>query len=71
MVEYQAKDTEQVGLTPEAEEIVEKGSHEYRVFEAVKSAGKVAIKELPKIVGADSAKVGQGNAFKNKWYVRV
>ncbi|KAF2276580.1 phenylalanyl-tRNA synthetase alpha chain [Westerdykella ornata] len=67
MVTYETKDAEQVLLTKEAEDIVAKGSHEYRVWAAVKEAGKVSIKELPNIVGADSAKVGSGNAFKNKW----
>ncbi|KAF2006329.1 hypothetical protein P154DRAFT_570390 [Amniculicola lignicola CBS 123094] len=67
MVEYETSDTEEVTLTAEAETIVADGSHEYKVWDAVKQAGKIPIKELPKIVGADSAKVGQGNAFKNKW----
>jgi phenylalanyl-tRNA synthetase alpha chain len=47
MVSYETKDSEQVLLTAEAEDIVEKGSHEYRVWSAVKEAGKVPIKELP------------------------
>lgn len=46
MVEYQAHDSEQVLLTPEAEAIVADGSHEYKVWNAVKEAGKVPIKEL-------------------------
>ncbi|KAF2651133.1 phenylalanyl-tRNA synthetase-like protein alpha chain [Lophiostoma macrostomum CBS 122681] len=67
MVVYETRDEEQVLLTGEAETIVEEGSHEWKVWEVVKREGKVGIKELPKLVGADSAKVGQGNAFKNKW----
>ncbi|KAF2875821.1 tRNA synthetases class II core domain (F)-domain-containing protein [Massariosphaeria phaeospora] len=67
MVEYQSHDSEQAILTPEAESIVAEGSHEYKVWDAVRQAGKIPIKELPKIVGTDTAKVGQGNAFKNKW----
>lgn len=47
MVEYKTLDSEQVLLTPEAESIVENGSHEYKVWKAVKDAGKVSIKELP------------------------
>lgn len=47
MVSYETKDSEQVLLTPEAEDIVAKGSHEFRVWAAVKEAGKVPIKELP------------------------
>ena len=46
MVEYQANDSEQVLLTKEAEGIVADGSHEYKVWKAVKDAGKVTIKEL-------------------------
>ena len=47
MVTYETKDSEAAFLTPEAEDIVVNGSHEYRVWDAVKKAGKVAIKELP------------------------
>lgn len=46
MVEYQAHDSEQVILTQEAESIVAEGSHEYKVWKAVKDAGKVPIPEL-------------------------
>lgn len=47
MVTYETKDSEQATLTKEAEDIVESGSHEYRVWSAVKKEGKIAIKELP------------------------
>ncbi|PVH93464.1 hypothetical protein DM02DRAFT_603926 [Periconia macrospinosa] len=67
MVEYKTNDSEQVLLSKEAEAIVANGSHEYKVWKAVKDAGKVPIKELANVVGGESAKVGQGNAFKNKW----
>ena len=50
MVEYKTNDAEQAELTPEAESIVADGSHEFRVWAAVKEAGKIPIKELP--VGA-------------------
>jgi phenylalanyl-tRNA synthetase alpha chain len=46
MVEYQTNDSEQVLLTKEAEAIVADGSHEFKVWKAVKDAGKVPIKEL-------------------------
>lgn len=46
MVEYQAHDSEQVLLTPEAESIVADGSHEYKVWKAVKDADKVPVKEI-------------------------
>ena len=47
MVEYKTNDKEQVNLTPESEGIVAHGSHEFKVWKAVKEAGKIAIKELP------------------------
>jgi phenylalanyl-tRNA synthetase alpha chain len=68
MVEYEKIDREEVRLTEEGEGIAEKGSHEARVFEAVRSAVEgLKIKELPGIVGPEAAKVGQGTAFKLKW----
>ena len=68
MVEYEKLDTEEVRLTPEGEGIAENGSHEARVFEAVRSAMEgLKIKDLSTIVGAEAAKVGQGTAFKLKW----
>ncbi|MBE7179747.1 MAG: hypothetical protein INR71_00810 [Terriglobus roseus] len=47
MVDYDTRDQETVVLTPEGEMIANEGSHEYKVWEAVKSKGKIAIKELP------------------------
>lgn len=66
MIEYEQKTAEKVILEPEGEEIASSGSHEFKVFEAVKSAGKISIKDLPKAVGP-AAKFGQGTALKNKW----
>ena len=61
-------DREEVHLTPEAESIVQHGSHEARVFEAVqKEMEGLRISDLPKVVGPESAKVGAGAAFKMKW----
>ncbi|KAF2852501.1 phenylalanyl-tRNA synthetase-like protein alpha chain [Plenodomus tracheiphilus IPT5] len=67
MVTYQSKDEEKVILTAEAEGIVESGSHEIKVWRVVKERGSVGVKELPTIVGAEVASIGQGNGFKNKW----
>jgi phenylalanyl-tRNA synthetase alpha chain len=69
MVTYTTVDTEVPTLTPEAEVIVEKGSHEARVFEAVLSKGLEGLKigDLEGAVGKESAKVGQGKAFKEGW----
>ena len=61
-------DREEVILTPEGEGIAKHGSHEARVFEAVRAAmGGLAIKDLDTFVGKDVAKVGQGAAFKARW----
>ncbi|KAF2138318.1 uncharacterized protein K452DRAFT_328861 [Aplosporella prunicola CBS 121167] len=67
MVTYETADSELVVLTKEGQAISDEGSHEFKVWEAVKQAGKVAIKELPGLVKNADVKVGQGNAFRNKW----
>ncbi|KAI8932331.1 hypothetical protein NX059_010525 [Plenodomus lindquistii] len=67
MVTYQSKDEEKVVLTAEAEGIVAEGSHEMKVWRVVKEKGSVGVKELPALVGAEVASIGQGNGFKNRW----
>ncbi|KAI9705043.1 MAG: Phenylalanyl-tRNA synthetase, beta subunit, cytoplasmic [Candelina mexicana] len=68
MVTYETIDREEAVLTPEAEGIAKEGSHEAKVFEAVQQAvGGLKIGDLPGIVGKESAKVGQGKAFKEGW----
>lgn len=67
MVAYQSKDEEKVLLTQEAEGIVDSGSHELKVWRVVKERGSVGVKELPSLVGAEVASIGQGNGFKNRW----
>jgi phenylalanyl-tRNA synthetase alpha chain len=47
MVEYKQIDKEIVLLTKEGESICAEGSHEYKVWDAVKRKGKIAIKDLP------------------------
>jgi hypothetical protein len=47
MVEYKSTNTDKVTLTEESQGIVENGSHEFRVWQAIKEAGKVSIKDLP------------------------
>ncbi|KAL1917755.1 uncharacterized protein VTP21DRAFT_3589 [Calcarisporiella thermophila] len=66
MVEYEIVEEEIWKLTQEGEEIAREGSHEAKVFNAVPEGG-IAIADLPKLVGAEVAKIGQGKAFKNKW----
>ena len=46
MVEYKAKDTEVIKLTPEGEEICDEGSHEWKVWHAVQEKGKLEMKDL-------------------------
>ncbi|KAI4212928.1 MAG: hypothetical protein LQ351_004453 [Letrouitia transgressa] len=68
MVEYRTIDREKAILTPEAESIAAEGSHEAKVFEAVRNAVEgLKIADLPSKVGKESAKVGQGKAFKEGW----
>jgi phenylalanyl-tRNA synthetase alpha chain len=68
MVEYDTIDREQAILTEEGEGIVANGSHEAKVFEAVRQAlDGLKIGDLTGIVGKESAKVGQGKAFKEGW----
>jgi phenylalanyl-tRNA synthetase alpha chain len=47
MVEYDTQEKEIVLLTEESERICEEGSHEYKVWDAVRRKGKISIKELP------------------------
>ena len=73
MITYTTQETLSHVLTPEGASIALEGSHEARVWAAVpaKGAGDPATpKELEKRVGAESAKVGQGRAFKNKWIAK-
>ncbi|KAI5464602.1 tRNA synthetases class II core domain (F)-domain-containing protein [Mariannaea sp. PMI_226] len=69
MVTYEQIERSEAFLEPEAEVIVSHGSHEARVFEAVRKAlGGLSIQELEAEVGDKSVtKVGQGKAFKEKW----
>lgn len=69
MISYETIEREEVVLEPEAEQIAAQGSHEARVFEAVRQAMEgLTIQELEKAIGDKSiVKVGQGKAFKEKW----
>ncbi|KAL8769574.1 MAG: hypothetical protein Q9209_004506 [Squamulea sp. 1 TL-2023] len=68
MIIYRQIDREEASLTPEAEGIAADGSHEAKVFEAVQKAVEgLKIADLPGIVGKETAKVGQGKAFKEGW----
>ena len=70
MITYTTQDLLSYVLTPEGAQIAHEGSHEARVWHALpmKGEGKAMDrKTLEGIVGAEAAKVGQSNAFKNKW----
>ena len=47
MIEYDATDREIVQLSKEGEQICAEGSHEYKVWDAVRQNGKLSLKELP------------------------
>jgi phenylalanyl-tRNA synthetase alpha chain len=60
-------------LTPEGAQIAQEGSHEARVWAATPTRGEgepITAKHLQEKVGADTAKVGQGRAFKNGWITK-
>jgi len=69
MVTYKAIDKDEAILEPEGEQIAEHGSHEARVFEALRQAMEgLTIPELEKAIGDKQVtKLGQGKAFKEKW----
>ncbi|KAI9857593.1 MAG: Phenylalanyl-tRNA synthetase, beta subunit, cytoplasmic [Trichoglossum hirsutum] len=68
MVSYQTLEREEAVLTEEGKAIAEGGSHEAKVFEAVRKAVEgLKIGDLPGLVGKESAKVGAGKAFKEGW----
>ncbi|RYP45349.1 hypothetical protein DL768_008286 [Monosporascus sp. mg162] len=70
LIGYDTQDREEYILEPEGELIAANGSHEARVFEAVRVSGDKGLTshELEKAVGDKNyTKVGQGKAFKEKW----
>ncbi|THH12544.1 hypothetical protein EW146_g7593 [Bondarzewia mesenterica] len=73
MIKYETHETLSHVLTPEGAQIALEGSHEARVWAALPAKGKgkpVTPAELKKIVGDETAKVGQGRAFKNGWIAK-
>lgn len=69
MVTYDTIEREEAILEPEGEQIAENGSHEARVFEALRSAIEgLTVQDLEKTIGDKNVvKIGQGKAFKEKW----
>src|SRR5882762_6112740 len=73
MIKYDTHETLSHILTPEGAHIALHGSHEARVWAALPIKGQgnpVTPTDLKKIVGEDTAKVGQGRAFKNGWIAK-
>jgi phenylalanyl-tRNA synthetase alpha chain len=72
MVTYETIEREDALLEPEAEQIAAQGSHEARVFEAVRQAMEgLTIPDLEKAIGDKTVtKLGQGKAFREKWIVK-
>lgn len=69
MVTYDTIEREEAILEPEGEQIAASGSHEARVFDALRSAvDGLTVQDLEKTIGDKSVvKIGQGKAFKEKW----
>ncbi|KAK3687662.1 tRNA synthetases class II core domain (F)-domain-containing protein [Podospora appendiculata] len=68
MVAYEQVEREDAYLEPEAEVIVSHGSHEARVFEAVRKMNGLSIQDLETEIGDKTVtKLGQGKAFREKW----
>ncbi|PVU84899.1 hypothetical protein BB560_007225 [Smittium megazygosporum] len=67
MVAFSAIEKEIWKPTEEGKQILEFGSHEVRVFNAIPEGSQgISIQELAKVLG-NIAKIGQGKAFKNGW----
>ncbi|KAF8076534.1 phenylalanine-tRNA ligase [Lyophyllum atratum] len=70
MIAYESHEISSHALTAEGTQIVNEGSHEARVWAALPTRGQgspVTPVQLKKQVGDETAKVGQGRAFKNGW----
>lgn len=69
MIAVEPIEREEIILEPEGEQIADNGSHEARVFEALRQAvDGLSIAGLEKVVGDKSVvKLGQSKAFKEKW----
>jgi phenylalanyl-tRNA synthetase alpha chain len=73
MVKYDTLEREEAVLEPEGEMIAANGSHEARVFEALRQAvDGLSVHELEKAIGDKNVtKLGQSKAFKEKWIART
>ena len=70
MVSYSTQEISSHILTPEGAQIALEGSHEARVWSVLPVKGErppLTVAELRQKVGDETAKVGQGNAFRAGW----
>ena|ERR1700733_11007118 len=70
MIVYSTQEVFVHDLSPEGARLAEQGSHEARVWNALPMKGEskgLTIPQLKALVGDESAKIGQGRAFKNGW----
>ncbi len=72
MVTYETIDKEEAVLEAEGQDIIAKGSHEARIFDALSKAVEgLSMQELEKAVGdKNTVKIGQMRAFKSKWIAK-
>ncbi|KAI0068775.1 hypothetical protein BV25DRAFT_1844467 [Artomyces pyxidatus] len=73
MIQYQSHEILSHVLTPEGAQIALQGSHEARVWAVLPAKGDgepVTPAQLKSLVGDETAKVGQGRAFKNGWIAK-
>ena len=70
MIQYETHELSSHVPTPEGAQILKDGSHEARVWSALPLKGQgppVTPAQLKSQVGDETAKVGQGRAFKSGW----
>ncbi|KIO18338.1 hypothetical protein M407DRAFT_84064 [Tulasnella calospora MUT 4182] len=73
MVTYSMQEAFAYALTQEGNDIADKGSHEAVVWSVLPLKGQgtpLSIKDLKQKVGDETAKIGQGRAFKNGWIAK-
>ncbi len=73
MITYETLERDEFLLEAEGEQIAANGSHEARVFEALRQAvAGLSVADLEKAVGDKQAtKLGQGKAFREKWIAKT
>ena len=70
MIKYDSHEISSHILSEEGADIVQRGSHEARVWGCLPMRGAgppMTLASLKEEVGEDTAKVGQGRAFKSGW----